>query len=93
MILPSAPSLARSRPGCYPPGNGESSQASTTTKATSAADGSSAGPPGRRPVTGEAAIRLSDRQGRKRLRIVVDEVPQLEFLNERGVVYRLPPEV
>ena len=47
---------------------------------------------GRTP-TGEAAIRLSDRQGRERLRIGVDDVPRLEFLNEQGeVVYRLPPE-
>ena len=44
-------------------------------------------------MTGEAVIRLSDRQGRERLRIVVDDVPRLEFLNEQGeVVYRLPPE-
>jgi hypothetical protein len=47
---------------------------------------------GRAP-SGEAVIRLSDRKGRERLRIVGDDGPRLEFLNEQGeVVYRLPPE-
>lgn len=47
---------------------------------------------GRTPK-GEALIKISDRQGRERLRIVVDDAPRLEFLNERGeVIYRLPPD-
>jgi|Deesub1362B_J571_1020462.scaffolds.fasta_scaffold00254_32 hypothetical protein len=45
-----------------------------------------------RTSDGEALIRISDCQGKERLRIVVDEVPRLEFLDENGrVMYRLPP--
>ncbi len=46
---------------------------------------------GRTPK-GEALIKISDRQGRERLRIVVDDAPRIEFLDERGeVIHRLPP--
>ena len=44
---------------------------------------------------GEAILSLADRKGRERIRVVVgaDDVPKLEFLDERGeVVYRLPPD-
>jgi len=47
---------------------------------------------GRTP-SGEALIRISDCQGKERLRIVVDGAPRLEFLDESGrVMYRLPPD-
>jgi len=46
---------------------------------------------GRTPA-GEALVSLRDRQGRERIRILVDDAPRLEFLNEQGVVvYKLPP--
>lgn len=44
---------------------------------------------------GDVSVRLADSQGNDRIRMVIDanDVPHMEFLNEKGeVVYSLPPE-
>ncbi|WP_245850921.1 hypothetical protein [Paenibacillus herberti] len=44
---------------------------------------------------GEVAVCLMDSKGKDRIRMVIDvnDVPRMEFLNEKGeVVYKLPPE-
>jgi hypothetical protein len=44
---------------------------------------------------GEVSVRLMDSKGKDRIRMVIDvnDVPRMEFLNEKGeVVYKLPPE-
>lgn len=45
---------------------------------------------------GEVSVKLSDSKGNERIRMVIDknDVPKLEFLNEKGeVIYSLPPEI
>ncbi|WP_027963982.1 hypothetical protein [Halalkalibacillus halophilus] len=44
---------------------------------------------------GEVGVKLMDSKGNQRIRMVVgdDDVPRMEFLNEKGeVTYKLPPE-
>jgi len=44
---------------------------------------------------GDVSVRLSDSKGKERIRMVVDseDIPRLEFLDDKGkVVYSLPPE-
>ncbi|RKN86058.1 hypothetical protein [Paenibacillus ginsengarvi] len=48
-----------------------------------------------RAQDGAVGVRLSDSKGQERIRLVIDanDVPVLEFLNEKGeVVYSLPPK-
>lgn len=48
-----------------------------------------------RSQNGEVAVRLFDSKENERIRMVIDanDVPRMEFLNEKGeVVYKLPPE-
>jgi hypothetical protein len=48
-----------------------------------------------RSQDGSVGVKLADSKGRERIRMVIDanDVPKLEFLNEKGeVVYSLPPE-
>lgn len=44
---------------------------------------------------GSVGVKLSDSKGQERIRLVVDadDVPRMEFLNEKGeVIYSLPPK-
>lgn len=44
---------------------------------------------------GEVSVKLNDSKGNERIRMVIDkdDMPKLEFLNEKGeVIYSLPPE-
>ncbi|RKN60834.1 hypothetical protein D7M11_35645 [Paenibacillus ginsengarvi] len=48
-----------------------------------------------RSQDGSVGVKLSDSKGQERIRLVIDanDVPILEFLNEKGkVVYSLPPK-
>lgn len=48
-----------------------------------------------RSQDGSVGVKLSDSNGQERIRLVIDanDVPKLEFLNEKGeVVYSLPPK-
>ncbi len=49
-----------------------------------------------RSTNGDLKVTMADTQGRDRIRMVVDanDVPRIEFLNEKGdVIYHLPPEL
>ncbi|QSX05678.1 hypothetical protein JYG23_13580 [Sedimentibacter sp. zth1] len=44
---------------------------------------------------GEVSVKLNDSKGNERIRMIIDkdDIPKLEFLNEKGeVIYSLPPE-
>lgn len=46
-------------------------------------------------VNGDVSVKLMDSKGKDRIRMVIDEndVPRMEFLNDKGeVIYKLPPE-
>ncbi|MFC5528877.1 hypothetical protein [Cohnella yongneupensis] len=47
-------------------------------------------------LNGDIAVRLSDSNGKERIRMVIDkeDIPRMEFLDEQGnVIYSLPPKL